>query len=79
MNILEMKEKQKKLWEEAKNFLDSHTAKDGTLSAEDAKVHDKILKDFDALTENIKRFQLEGLEKSYPATKNFHSRPASQF
>lgn len=59
MQFLEMKEKQKNLWEEAKNFLNSHTDKNGTLSEEDAATHDKMMKTFDALTENIKRYQYQ--------------------
>ena len=40
--IMELRDKRVKLWEEAKNFLDSHTDEDGKLSAEDAAAYEKM-------------------------------------
>ena len=66
MTYIELKEKQKNLYETAKNFLDSHVDKDGNISAEDKATHDKMLKDFDALTETVKLFERqEELDKKY--------------
>lgn len=45
------------LWEEAKNFLDTHTDKDGKMSAEDAATYDKMEADIIELGKNIDRFQ----------------------
>ena len=41
-NVMELRKKRAQLWEGAKAFLDSHTDKDGKLSAEDAAAYDKM-------------------------------------
>ena len=78
MTYIELKEKQKNLYETAKNFLDSHVDKDGNISAEDKATHDKMLKDFDALTETVKLFERqEELDKKYatPTAKPILNQP----
>lgn len=40
--ILELRNKKAKAWEDAKAFLDAHHREDGTLSASDAAVYDKL-------------------------------------
>ena len=40
--ILELREKRTKLWENAKDFLDSKRNPDGLISSEDAAVYDKM-------------------------------------
>lgn len=57
MNILELYEKRAKAWEAAKAFLDSHTAKDGKLSEEDAAAYDKMEKEVMDYTKSIERLQ----------------------
>lgn len=57
MNILELYDKRAKAWEAAKAFLDSHTDKDGNLSAEDAAAYDKMEKEIVELGKSIDRLQ----------------------
>lgn len=57
MNILELYDKRAKAWEAAKAFLDSHTDKDGNLSAEDAAAYDKMEKEVVELGKSIDRLQ----------------------
>jgi len=52
--IKELREKRVKLYEDMKNFLDSHE-KNGVLNAEDSENYAKMEADFDALTESINR------------------------
>ena len=40
--ILELREKRAKVWEEAKAFLDSKRGKDGLISPEDAAIYEKM-------------------------------------
>ena len=53
--IQELRDKRASLWEGAKAFLDSHSDKDGKLSAEDAAAYDKMEKDVVALGKDIER------------------------
>ena len=55
MNLMDLIEKRAKLWEQAKDFLDKHTAEDGTLSEEDTAAYDKMEADIKSLTNNIER------------------------
>lgn len=66
------------LWEEAKNFLDTHTDKDGKMSAEDAATYDKMEADIIELGKNIDRFQrAEDAAKqlAQPTTKTIVTAP----
>lgn len=40
--ILELREKRAKLWDTAKEFLDSKRGKDGLISEEDSQVYNKM-------------------------------------
>ena len=55
--IMELRTKRANLWEGAKAFLDSHTDKDGKLSAEDAATYDKMEADVVALGKDIERME----------------------
>ncbi len=55
--IMELRTKRAQLWEGAKAFLDSHTDKDGKLSAEDAAAYDKMEADVVALGKDIERME----------------------
>ena len=55
--IMELRTKRANLWEGAKAFLDSHTGKDGKLSAEDAATYDKMEADVVALGKDIERME----------------------
>ena len=55
--IMELREKRAKLWDGAKAFLDSHSDKDGKLSAEDASAYDKMEADVVALGKDIERME----------------------
>ena len=55
--IMELRDKRAKLWEGAKAFLDSHSDKDGKLSAEDVAAYDKMESDVVALGKDIERME----------------------
>ena len=55
--ILELREKRARLWETAKNFLDSKRGADGLVSAEDAVTYDKMEADMVALGKEIERLE----------------------
>lgn len=55
--VMELREKRATLWDGAKTFLDSHTDKDGKLSAEDAAVYDRMEADVVALGKDIERLE----------------------
>ena len=61
MTIQELMEKRAKLWDEARNFLDSKRNDSGVLSEEDSKTYDAMEKQILDLTAEIDR--LERLEK----------------
>ncbi len=71
MDIQSLIEKRATLWNEAKNFLDTHTAADGKISAEDAAAYDKMESDIDELGKQIERF------KRREAMDNYLSAPAA--
>ena len=55
--VLELREKRARLWETAKNFLDSKRGADGLVSAEDAASYDKMEADMVALGKEIERLE----------------------
>ena len=57
MTINELRDKRANLWKSMTAFLDTRTGSDGVLSAEDDASYAKMEKDFDALTNEIKRME----------------------
>lgn len=57
MTISELRDKRANLWKSMTAFLDTRTGSDGVLSAEDYASYAKMEKDFDALTNEIKRME----------------------
>ena len=55
--IMDLRTKRATLWEGAKAFLDSHSDKEGKLSAEDAAAYDKMEADVVALGKDIERME----------------------
>lgn len=54
---LELIERRAKAWESAKAFLDTHTQPDGTVSAEDEAVYEKMEQEVIALGKTIDRLE----------------------
>lgn len=76
--ILEMRDKRVKLWEEAKNFLDSHTDEDGKLSAEDAAAYEKMEADVVEMKKAIDRLERQAAidrELDKPTSKPITNQP----
>lgn len=79
-NVMELRTKRAQLWEGAKAFLDSHTDKDGKLSAEDADVYDKMEADVVALGKDIERLERQAAidaEMARPTTEPIVNKPAA--
>lgn len=57
MNITELREKRKKLWETMEGYLDTHRNSMGVLSTEDDAAYNKMEADLDSLTNEIKRME----------------------
>lgn len=79
-NVMELRTKRAQLWEGAKAFLDSHTDKDGKLSAEDAAVYDKMEVDVVALGKEIERLERQATidaELAKPITEPIVNKPAA--
>lgn len=55
MTIKELIEKRAKVWETAKNFVETHEDKNGVLSAEDTETYNKMEKEIEDLTTSIDR------------------------
>ena len=55
--ILELREKRAKVWEEAKAFLDSKRGKDGLISSEDAAIYEKMEEEVVNLGKEIERLE----------------------
>ena len=55
MTIKELIEKRAKVWEDAKNFVNSHEKENGTLSAEDTAAYDRMEQEIEELTAAIDR------------------------
>lgn len=78
--INELIEKRAKLWEEAKNFLDTHTDEDGKLSAEDAATYEKMEADVVDMKKSIDRLQRQAvidLELNKPTSKPIINEPTT--
>lgn len=57
MNIKDLIDKRAKVWETAKNFVDTHEDKNGVLSEEDTTTYNKMEKEIEDLTSAIERQQ----------------------
>ena len=57
MTIKELIEKRAKVWETAKNFVDTHESENGVLSAEDSATYEKMEAEIEDLTKAIDRHQ----------------------
>lgn len=82
MDIQDMIEKRANLWNEAQNFLNEHTDKDGYISDEDAKAYDKMESDIIKLGKNIerhKRADAMNVTFSAPASKPIIEQPTNFF
>ena len=55
--ILSLREKRAKLWNDTKTFLDSHRGEDGMMSAEDNATYEKMEADVVALGNEIERME----------------------
>ena len=78
--INELIEKRAKLWEEAKNFLDTHTDEDGKLSAEDAATYEKMEADVVDMKKSIDRLQRQAVidnELNKPTSKPITNEPTT--
>lgn len=76
--IMELRDKRVKLWEEAKNFLDSHTDEDGKLSAEDAAAYEKMEADVVEMKKAIDRLERQAAidrELDKPTSKSIVNEP----
>ena len=79
-NVMELRTKRAQLWEGAKAFLDSHTDKDGKLSAEDAAAYDKMEADVVALGKDIERMERQAVidaELAKPTSEPIVNKPAA--
>ncbi|SFA71476.1 phage major capsid protein [Selenomonas ruminantium] len=79
-NVMELRIKRAQLWEGAKAFLDSHTDKDGKLSAEDAAAYDKMEANVVALGKEIERLERQAAidaELAKPTTEPIVNKPAA--
>ena len=78
--ILALREKRAKLWDSAKAFLDSKTAADGTVSAEDNATYDKMEADVVAMGQQIERMERQAAldhELNQPTTEPLVNRPGA--
>lgn len=57
MRVQELIEKRAKVWETAKNFVDTHEDKNGNLSAEDKEIYSRMEAEIEELTNSIERQQ----------------------
>jgi len=81
MTINEMIQKRAKVWETAKNFVDTHEDKNGVLSAEDSEAYSRMEKEIEDLTAAIDRQQraeAREAELSRPVNAPLTGRPAKQ-
>ena len=69
--ILSMREKRASLWDAAKKYRDSHIGNDGTMTAEDAAVYDRMVDDVDRMKKEIDRLERQ------EAIENEMNRPTS--
>ena len=54
---LARREKRANLWDAAKKYRDAHIANDGTMTAEDAAVYDRMVDDVDRMKKEIDRLE----------------------
>ena len=76
--IMELRDKRVKLWEAAKNFLDSHTDEDGKLSADDAAAYEKMEADVVEMKKAIDRLERQAAidrELDKPTSKPITNQP----
>lgn len=59
--IMELRSKRMKLWQDAKDFLDSHTDENGRLSTENAAAYDKMEADVVAIKADIDRLERQAI------------------
>jgi len=81
MTINEMIQKRAKVWETAKNFVDTHENENGVLSAEDNETYGRMEKEIEDLTNAIDRQQraeAREAELSRPVNAPITERPAKQ-
>ena len=79
MNIVEMREKRTKLWATMEGFLETHRNDMGVLSAEDDAVYANMEKDFESLSNEIRRQERRDAheaELSKPVNKPITEKPA---
>ena len=78
--ILSLREKRAKLWNDTKEFLDSHRGEDGMVSAEDNAVYEKMEADVVALGKEIERLERQAAidrEMDQPTSAPLVSRPST--
>ena len=76
--ILTMREKRASLWDAAKKYRDSHIGNDGTMTAEDAAVYDRMVDDVDRMKKEIDRLERQEViehEMNRPTTSPIVNRP----
>ena len=81
MTINEMIQKRAKVWETAKNFVDTHENENGVLSAEDNETYSRMEKEIEDLTNAIDRQQRDEAreaEFSKPVNTPITERPVKQ-
>ena len=81
MTIKDMIEKRAKVWETAKNFVDTHENENGVLSAEDNATYSRMEQEIEDLTAAIDRQQrAEAREAEFnkPVNMPLTGRPARQ-
>lgn len=71
MTIKELIEKRAKVWETAKNFVETHE-KEGVLSEEDTMTYNKMEKEIEDLTMSIER-QQRALDRDHELSKPMNS------
>jgi HK97 family phage major capsid protein len=79
--ILELRDRRAKLWDTAKNFLDTHRKADGLVSAEDNATYDKMETDMVALGREIERLERQSaidLELAKPTSAPITNAPQKQ-
>ena len=79
--LMEMRDKRVQSWNAAKAFLESHRGEDGTLSAEDDAIFNKMMDDVDKLGREIARMEkMEAMdvEMSKATSKPLTSAPRSR-
>jgi len=81
MELMELRDKRVQTWNAAKAYLDSHRGADGTLSAEDDAIFNKMMDDVDRLGKEVVRLEkLEALdvEMSKATSKPLASAPVTR-